>query len=481
MKCILIEPPWTIAGLSETESLAGAPCYPPIGLAYVAAVLREDEVEVKIIDAKSLRLRHEEVYEIVARENPDIVGVTAFTRQIKGVLKTCEEIKRRCPSVKIVLGGPHIHAEHESVIKNDFIDFCVRGEAELTISELVEAISNGGKGDLKKVRGLTFKDGTKVIVTQERPFIRDLDTLPFPARDLLPNHIYRGLIPFGDNVFTLMTATRGCPFKCHFCSVPQFWYEHRRRSVENVLEELEHISEIHKIGCVRFTDELLPVSKKWLLRFCKELVDRGLSEKIAWSCDGHVAIMTAEMLEAMKKANCKHLFYGIEFGNQRILDFSGKGTTLAQIHKTIEATKEAGISIEGNYLIGYPTETKETIEDTTNLAMSLNCDYTTFTVVMPFPGTLLYQYCKENDLLRTNNWEEYNYVHLTEKGGIIKLEHITNEELMELFNNVHREFYCKHEIEKVGRDILGLVELEEEVVAGMKNLSASVDIQKEVK
>lgn len=204
MKCILIEPPWTIAGLSESESLAGAPCYPPIGLAYVAAVLRENGVEVKIIDAKSLRLRHEEVYEIVERENPDIVGVTVFTRQIKSALKTCEEIKRRCPSVKIVVGGPHIHAEHEAVIKNDFIDFCVRGEAEITMSELVEAISHGGKGELKRIRGLTFKEGNNVIVTPERPFIQNLDTLPFPARDLLPNHIYRGLIPFGDNVFTLI-------------------------------------------------------------------------------------------------------------------------------------------------------------------------------------------------------------------------------------------------------------------------------------
>ena len=296
MKCILIEPTWTIAGFSESESLAGAPCYPPIGLAYVAAVLRENGIEVKIIDAKSLRLRHEEVYEIVERANPDIVGVTVFTRQIKSALKTCEEIKRRCPAVKIVVGGPNIHAEHEAVIKNDF------------------------------------------------------------------------------------------------CSVPQFWYEHRRRSVENVLEELEHISEMHKIGCVRFTDELLPLSKKWLSKFCKEMV-----------------------------------------------------------------------------------------EDTINLARSLNCDYTTFTVVTPFPGTLLYKYCWENKLLRTDNWAEYNYVHLTENGGIIKLEHITNEELMELFNSVHREFYCRHEIEKVGREILGLIKLEEEVLKGVKSLCASADIQKDVK
>lgn len=161
----------------------------------------------------------------------------------------------------------------------------MRGEAEITTLELVEAILNGGKGELKKIRGLTFKEGNNVIVTPERPFIQNLDTLPFPARDLLPNHIYRGLIPFGDNVFTLITATRGCPFKCHFCSVPQFWHVHRRRTVENVLEE------------------------------------------------------------------------------------------------------------------------------------------------------------------------------------------ITNEELMELFNNIHREFYCRHEIEKIGRDILGLVKLEEEVVEGVKNLN----------
>ena len=330
VKCILIDPPIEIANVSKRKGVKELKeetiRYPPIGLAYIAAVLRERGIPVGIIDAKSPRISPEEIAKTVEKEEPELVGVTFFTSNLRGALNTCREIKKRCPATKIVAGGPHIHPLHGEVIKEESIDFCVRGEGELTMLELTEAISNGGEKDLKKVRGLTFKEGNDIIVTPDRPFIRNLDTLPFPARDLLPD-VYKGTI--GSDLsevvnWTVMAASRGCPFKCHFCQVPQFWHTHRRRTVENVLNEMEHVYEAYKIRFVRFTDEVFLLNKKWVIDFCSGMVERGLNERIRWFCDGRVDIVSKKVLEALKEANCSFIAYGIEFGNQRILDFSGK-------------------------------------------------------------------------------------------------------------------------------------------------------------
>ena len=193
---------------------------------------------------------------------------------------------------------------------------------------------------------------------------------------------------------------------------------------------------------MRFTDETLPLNKKWTTELCRGMVERGLNEKIAWSCDSRVDTINEDILEEMAKANCQVIFYGIEFGNQRILDFAGKGTTVAQIYEAIEMTRKTGITPTGNFMIGYPTETRETIEDTIALAVGLDLDFASISIVTPFPGTELYDYCRENDLLRTNNWEEYSYFHPGE--GIIKLNGLTSGELVSLYQKAYFELNYRH-------------------------------------
>ena len=462
IKCVLIDPPRRLVNISDKggikESGEQEAIYPPMGLAYIAAVLRENGVEVKIIDAKSLNMSHEDVAKAIEKERPDFAGVTVFTTQLRSALDTCRGIKKRFPSTKIVVGGPHIHPLHGEVIKEESIDFCVRGEAELTMLELVNTVSNGDEGDLKKVKGLTFKNGNNIIVTPDRPFIQNLDTLPFPARDLLPIHLYKAGTARGVVNFTPVTASRGCPFKCHFCSVPRFWPIHRRRSVENVLNELEDVYRTYKIELVRFTDETFTLNKRWVTEFCRGMVERGLADKITWSCDSRVNTISEELLKEMKSANCEVIFYGIEFGNQRILDFSGKKTTIAQIHKAVEMTKKSGISPYGGFMLGYPTETCETIEDTIKLARTVGVDGATFTVVTPFPGSQLYDYCEEKGLLRTHNLEQFNYA--SPANGIIALKDVTNEELIKLYEHAHVEFYFRHIRDKLIQDMQNLLEVD---------------------
>ena len=444
IKCVLIDPTSIAVNVAENERIKEIIekhyAYPPVGLAYIGAFLRENGIEVKIIDAKSLHLSPQLVAQMVGQEEPQFVGITVFTTQLRGALITAKEIKKVHPSVKIIVGGPHIHSQHREMLNKDDIDFCVRGEGELTMLELINTSFRGK--ELRKVKGISFKESNSAVINPDRPFIQDLDILPFPARDLLPNHIYKGSIGGREpDIFTTMTATRGCPFRCHFCSVPQFWPTQRRRSIGNVLDELEHIYDCYKIRFIRFTGEILTLNKKWITEFCRGMVERGLNQEIIWSCDTRANIISEEVLTNMKKANCGVIFYGIEFGNQRILDFSGKKTTLSQVRRAIKMTKEAGIIPTGNFMIGYPTETKETIEDTIAFAKELDLEEASFSIVTPFPGTRLYDYCKENDLLELSNWEEYRYFH--PKKGYIKLFGLSQDELMGLYQKAHLEFYYR--------------------------------------
>ncbi|MFQ6075853.1 MAG: B12-binding domain-containing radical SAM protein [Candidatus Bathyarchaeia archaeon] len=450
VKCVLIDPPDATPRSPQSEHADQTTemheIYPPLGLAYIAAFLRENGIHVKIIDARSLGLTCGEVVKMVENEGPDFVGMSVITPKIEVALYLSRKIKEVLPGVKIILGGPHIHFEHKEVIKNEEVDFCVRGEGELTALELINAVSGGG--DLREVKGVTFKDGSDVIVTPDRSFIKDLDALPFPARDLLPNPIYRGIWTGGKS-FTSMLATRGCPYSCHFCDAGAMWGRlHRRRSVGDVLDELEQIYEKFDVKCVRFVDDLLVVNKKWAIELCRGMVERGL-DMIEWSCDGRVGLMSEELLREMKRANCRVIFYGIEFGNQRILDFCNKGFTIPQVRETIDATARAGISSYGYFMMGYPTETRETIEDTIALAKDLALNYgmdsAGFSIVTPFPGTPLYEYCRRNNLLRTTDWSRYSF----QLGrGVINLRGVTDEELTGLYHRAHYEFFFRQQLKQ---------------------------------
>jgi radical SAM superfamily enzyme YgiQ (UPF0313 family) len=442
VECILIDPPRTESTYEQAwnedsrRRLEIQDIYAPIGLAYIAAVLRDNDVGVKIVDAKSLGMTQGDVTKMVEKERPEFVGITVVTPQYNIALQLSKKIKKACPDAKVVLGGPHIHFEHREVIKEKYIDFCVRGEGELTFLDLVKTASAGE--DLARVKGITFRRRKEVVVTPDRPMIQNLDALPFPARDLLPYDFYREVR--GGANFDAIVATRGCPFHCHFCAAHVMWGSERRRSVKNVLDEIEQIYKRFNVEYLRFHDDLFVSDNKWIIEFCNGMIERGL-DRIDWACYGRVGIMSKEMLKAMKEANCQGIFYGIEFGNQRILDFSGKGTTIPQIYETIEMTKEAGIPAIGNFMIGYPTETKETILDTINLAKDLILNYgldsAGFSMATPLPGTQLYEFCIKNNLLKTKDWAKYDM--RQHRGGIIRLKDVTDLELMELWQKAHNE------------------------------------------
>jgi len=448
IKCILVDPPdeapdpYQKEGASQSTQMHEV--YPPLGLLYIAAALQQNGIDVRLIEARAMGLSHDEVIEQIKNENPDFVGITAITARIDAALYLSTKIKQFNPDIKVILGGPHVHFEHRSVINEPSVDFCVRGEGEITALELIKTASSGG--NLRDVRGITFKEDNEAIVNPDRPFVQNLDTFLFPARELLKSPVYRGRWTEG-KTFSPMLATRGCPYFCQFCDAPAIWGRvHRRRSVTDVLDELEQIYEKFGVRYVRFVDDLLVANKKWAVELCRGILERGLDD-LSWACDGRVGLMSEELLEELRRANCKVVFYGVEFGNQRILNFCKKGFTVEQVRQTISMTSEVGISSYAYFMMGYPTETAETVEDTINLAVELALDHgmdsAGFSIVTPFPGTGLYEYCKSNNMLKSTDWNQYSY----QLGkGIIKLEHITDEELATLYERALYEFQFREKL-----------------------------------
>ena len=450
MKCLLIDPPDELLSSpdgGERESPTEMhEAYPPLGLLYVAASLRRDGVDCGIVEARTLRLSDNDVMRTVEKERPQCVGITAITARIHSALRIAAGVKLMYPAITVILGGPHVNFEHRTVIENHAVDFCVRSEGEVTAVQLLRALSDGT--NVADVAGITFMRDGEVVATPDRPFVRDLDSLPFPARDLLQHPAYTGAWTEGEP-FSPMLATRGCPYSCAFCDAPAIWgRRHRRRPVDNVLDELEYARNELGVKYVRFVDDLLLANRPWAMALCQGMADRGLDD-LAWACDGRVGLMSEELLTAVKQANCRVIFYGIEFGNQRILDLCKKGFKLDQVRRTIEMTAKVGISSYGYFMMGYPTETVETVEDTINFAKNLainhGLDNAGFSIVTPFPGTELYDYCKERNMLRTSDWRYYSYQLNT---GVIELEHITDTQLHELYERAILEFQFREQLQQ---------------------------------
>jgi len=412
---------------------------PPLGLAYIAAVLQKNHIDVSIIDANASQYSIDTVVEDVIKRCPEFVGISVFTFLIETCCEIAQKIKVALPETKIIFGGPHIHTQYEEVLRlYSFVDFCVRGEGEYAVLELVNTIKENG--DLEKVKGISYRSNGKIINNSEREFIKNLDELPFPARELLPFDKYRGPQSIGGKKhFTTILPSRGCPFDCHYCACHAIWGNQRRRSVENVLEEIEYAHTHFGITTMRFEDDLFTVNKKWAMGICEGMIKRGLNKKITWETNGRVNTLSKDLLIAMKNANCRSIAIGIEFGNQKILDFANKGIKIPQIIETVKLIKSCRLRVKAYFMIGYPTETKETIEDTIRFSQSLDIDYVIFSLVTPFPGTPLYDYVVKNNLITSTNWADYRFG----KARTIKLEGISEDELMQLWYRASDEFWYR--------------------------------------
>ena len=409
---------------------------PPLGLAYIASVLEEAGHKVSIIDASTLGLSVEETAKMALSNKPDVIGISAVTPTAKGAYSLAKIIKEKDPTLKIVMGGPHVSFLYTEALTNG-ADYVVIGEGERTTLELIEFIESFGDSiEPVNVKGLAYRDKDgQVKLTAPRPLIRDLDSLPEPARHLLPMDKYT-LFDKPIKIIHVM-ASRGCPYGCIYCSTSYFWgRRYRIRSPSKVAEEVERNTEKYRTNIVVFSDDELTLLPQWVDSFVNEIKSRGLD--ITFTCGSRVSSVSKEMLIKLKRAGCTTIYYGIESYKDEDIEKIGKRITISQVIKAVSWSKEAGIETAGSFILGFPWQTVEDMEKTIRFSIKLGVDYAQYTVATPYPGTPLYRMAKENGLIEIYDWDYYTTVYPVMRGFSF-----TREEAGKMLKKAYRSFYLR--------------------------------------
>jgi len=370
--------------------------FPPLGLGYIAAYLKQRDISVDLVDCTFLSQR--EALERIRNSKPKIIGIQSMFSMKNKSLELARILRRDCKL--LVAGGPMPTTKPKDFLQ-DF-DVVVIGEGEQTMLELVRYTEDGGQ--LIDVKGIAYaeKDTGKAIRTPPRDFIKDLDSIPIPPRELFDNNAYKSYYSrrFGYTTTSIITS-RGCPFKCDFCSRPVFGNEIRNRTETSIADEVEQICSLG-YDRVWFADDCFTLGRGRLLRICNELIKRHL--RIGWECLSRVDTIDQEVAGKMKQAGCLRVFFGIESGNDSILALMKKQITVKQADGAVRMFRKAGIQVGAFFIIGYPGENDKTILDTVRFASSLPLDYLSFTLPYPIPGTPLFERLR-NRVVK-DEWEE---------------------------------------------------------------------------
>lgn len=409
----------------------------PQGLCSLAAVTRQAGIETVLVDATIEGLSNTQAAERALALAPQVVGISSVTASIHDAAEIAEIVKSRSPSVVTVIGGVHVTAvPSETMTRFRAFDVGVVGEGEDTVLELIAALDH--RQPLSGIRGLAVRDVDHVVVTEVRPFIRPLDKLPYPAWDLLPGYPQCCRPPAWSprqGEAGLVITSRGCTGKCTFCDRKSFGSVCRAHSADYVLALLTYLRDRFGIRYLRFLDDNFLLWPKRLRRICEGMLDQNLS--FSWSCFGRVDSVNSEVLRLMKAAGCQEISYGIESGSQRILDVIRKGITLDQVRDAVAATKRAGIGTIGFFMVGHPTETRDTVMQTIAFARELPLDYFKVLYVTPFPGSGLYREAKRYGTME-RDWRKLSTYHcpFVPKG-------MTRDELIGYRKLMFRKFYLR--------------------------------------
>ncbi|MDI9577037.1 MAG: radical SAM protein [Thermoproteota archaeon] len=450
MKILLINPPQTFYPGSEPP--AGNL---PLGLMYIAAVLRKAGYEVEILDAfmtekdfcdngetVNVGLSFEEIKQEVETRKPDIVGLAGpFTSQIENTIKTSNIIKEVNPDIITVVGGPHVTLiPKEFLEENPNFDVVVTGEGEYAMLEIAQYIE--GKKQLEEIQGIAYRKNGKIILNPRRPFIKDLDELPYPAYDLVNMEKYLNSKKIGYRSFQnraiSMVTSRGCPFNCCFCAVHLHMGQlFRAHSAKYVLDHVEYVVDKYKVKNVFFEDDNLTLDIKRFEAICDGLIERKI--KVGWETPNGVRadFLNLDLLKKMKKSGCKSVFVGVESGDQRILDdVICKSLDLNRVVEFAKNSRKIGLKTGAFYIIGFPGETKENMQKTVDFALMLKREYDVgmhLFMATPSYGTRLYEECKTKGYIDRNlTWNAFAQARQPKGLPLISTDEFTPTEVKDI-------------------------------------------------
>ena len=363
--------------------------------------------------------------------NPDIVGITMPTAKYDVSIELIKFIKKKNKNLKIAVGGPHPSILPEDTLKIEGVDFVIRGEGEETLLELVNLLEKNKS--LSQIKGLSYKNNSKIIHNSCRPYIKNLDELPFPNWNL----VYSSDKISAKSFFNSIISSRGCPYQCIFCASKKIWgLNVRYRSPENIFEEIKERKGRYEVNLFHFNDDSFTTKKENVMKLCDMILKNNL--KIEWTCDTRVNLVDYDLLKKMKQAGCTQINLGIECGNEKMLRYIKKGITIKQVIEAFKIANKVGISTLAYFMMGFPDETKEDIYDTIALMKKIRPSHPCWSIATPYPGTELYEICQKEGLIKKGiNWSTFH--HHSKKMGFSK--HINKEDFIKLAEKIEKTVF----------------------------------------
>jgi radical SAM superfamily enzyme YgiQ (UPF0313 family) len=426
MKITLVNPPYP-------PSVHSHPPFIPLGLAYLGGVAEREGYEVTVIDCQAEKLTYESFRNRIKQVPSDVVGVTATTLLYKSAMQLIDIAKEVYPECVTVLGGSHGTFWDENALKEySSLDIVVRREGEQTFIELLEKLK--AKDKLDSIRGITYRNKDRAAIRNlDRPFIEDLDSLPFPAHHLLPLDALKRM---GKVLFPLITS-RGCVYWCDFCStVRMFGRGYRMRSPKNVVDEMELVHNKYGITQVTFYDDAFTVNRERVIKICEELHARKLD--MIWDCGTRVDMVDRDLLKTMHNAGCIAVWLGVESGSEAILGAMNKKIKLDQTRLAYKTAHDVGLMTIANTVLGFPGETEKTAWETIKFVKELNPDDVGFYVATPYPGTPMYEQVKQNGWLKVTDFNKYDTA-----GPTFETPWLSMEKLAEIRYKAYQQFYLR--------------------------------------
>jgi radical SAM superfamily enzyme YgiQ (UPF0313 family) len=442
MNILLINPPAenlvrTFAPDSLTEEMG---FFPPMGLLYIAGYARKvhgDRFRIEVLDTQVEKMGYDRLESVLSDKKPDMIGISCMTFLLLDALKVARLVKKTNPGSHVVFGGTHPTIYPREIAGQPEVDSIVVGEGEHTFSELLDAV-DGGRS-LSGIEGVGFRRNGDVVINPPREFIQDLDSLPFPDRELLPWQKYYNLLGRGKEYMTSLLTSRGCPFNCTFCTKKD-GRMCRVRSPENVVQEIEQNV---RLGITDFDiiDDTFTIDRKRVLAIADLIIEKKLD--ITMDLRARVDTVDQEILDRLAQAGCNRVRFGVESGNPGVLENLQKGITLDQVREAYRMAKKAGIVTFAYFMLGSPGETEAEVKESIALAKELNPDFAQFLITTPFPATELYEQGRENGILKGDFWREFSANPTGDFTPQWWTENFTPEELERWQRKAHLSYYYR--------------------------------------